>query len=966
MTFLPQRLYVQLLKLISMNNKIYFVFALFAVYFFSVAKAGAQMLEEVNFSPNASLHFDTYVTGINDSGFICGYYQNTAVGETQGFILSAKGKISRLYQTGYNIKVLSINEQKTSLVMASNASGTTYYKAYWNNVTDTIASLVAISNFQQNNCNALGINNKNDITGWYQGATNRWLFNSNDSTPLPLGSNAWNASRYMYSTIYYNTMAYATNDNGKTCGFYINGNVIAPFVYEAATNNYTVLNTSFKMKLYDINNSDMVVGEYQQANGFYTSFWGQVLGTGIIQVHSMNSLFSGGGNPIHSMANSINNKGEIVGAYQHPQSGAWVGFIYRPNQQEYRMPGFNFANHSWKLKNSDTGVNAVWTPNYYSNFNYTVTDPYVPAAGPLVDNLLALKSASVNIQNMPDSLCVSWKAFATERNLFTGSIPAYFIRKQLEFDKYRRNSRDFAGLCWGFTYASLLRAYDDANFTTVFNQPVNSNLTIIGNTNSDAILGIERMFLKQSDKLIFDKYSPDKYMQVSMWGGLYHLKNEFMKPQSACRPYGVGLSFNIKEHHSVLGYKIRTPRYFPFNFPVQQYDTLFIYDSNEPLDSTEIILVNSSLVGMAHDSILTTYVNPPWINFNQPTIQEIIATPNAQLKTTAIGDNSDKLTFSFNKDAYYHIIDQASATINYDQNGLVNNSNNITPIVQVDTRSKLPNGYLMDTTAHAIIATTHYTTSAMTWEMDNTLWSMGLNRIATVAEEDHATFKNKLISFGNSNTTTKTFTGYYNEINNANTMGVNIVVTGLSVSQGDSIITESPSSYQYKVRRIIGTSSTYNLVVYINDNDTLKQFQANNITLASNAAHTIEPYYNDNGKIKCVVKVDVGNDGNNDDTLFLNPTALSAAEVVAPSKLTIKPNPATTAITVTVTASVAEEVGSLLITDMQGRVVYSNQNMFIGRNEWVVPIEEYPSATYFLTILGKDGKVLAIQKFIKQ
>lgn len=925
----------------------------------------AQTLEEVNFSPNGAIHFDTYVTGINDSGYICGYYQNTVVSQTQGYIISPKGKTIRITQSGYDVKVQGINNQNTALVAMSNTSGTTYFKAYWDNNIDSISQLIGITNFQQNNCNALGINNKNDITGWYQGATNRWLFQSNDSTPLPAGSNAWNASRYMYSTIYYNTMAYATNDNGKTCGFYINGNVIAPFVYEASSNSYTVLNTAFKMKLYDINNSDMVVGEYQQTNGFYTSFWGQVTGAGIIQVHSMNSLFSGGGNPIQSLANGINNKGEIVGAYLHPQSGAWVGFIYRPNQNGYRMAGFNFDKHAWKLTNSSSGTNAIWTPNYYAPFKYTLVDPYVPAAGPLIDNLLMIRYASANIQNIPDSLCVSWKAFATERNLYTGSLTTYLIRKQIEFDKYRHNSRSFSGLCWGLSYSSLLRAYDDAVFTPLCNLPANSDISAIDNTNSDAITGIERMFLKQSDKAIFEKYQPGNYIQVGMWEGLYHLKNEFMKPMASARPFGIGLSFNSKEHHSVLGYKIRTPQYFPFDYPVQQYDSIFVYDSNDnPRDSNDVILINSSRVSMAHDSIITGYVNPPYINFNQPAIQEIAAIPNAQFKTTATGSDARSFTFSFNKEAYYQLTDQSGMHISLDQNGFTNNSTLLTPLEMVDYRSTLPTGFLMDTLQTAAVATTHYTANAMSWEMDNTLWSMGLNRSATATQTDYAQFKNKWIGFGNTDNAVKTFTGYFNEINSSGNMGVNIAVTGIDVQQGDSVITESPSIFQYKIWKVAGAAGTYNLIVYINDNDTLKLFQANNIALASNSAHTIDPYFNDGAGVKTVVKVDIGNDGINDDTLFISQAPLSASTLQAAHAISIYPNPATQAITIT--AQHADEAESIAIMDMSGKILYRKLHLPSGSNNWVIPVAQYPSATYLIALLDKNERVIAVRKFIKQ
>ncbi|GBL35882.1 hypothetical protein EMGBS15_14770 [Filimonas sp.] len=37
-----------------------------------------QTLEEVNFSPTTATPWNTYTTGINNKGFICGYYENAA------------------------------------------------------------------------------------------------------------------------------------------------------------------------------------------------------------------------------------------------------------------------------------------------------------------------------------------------------------------------------------------------------------------------------------------------------------------------------------------------------------------------------------------------------------------------------------------------------------------------------------------------------------------------------------------------------------------------------------------------------------------------------------------------------------------------------------------------------------------------------------------------------------------------
>src|SRR5262245_18519375 len=107
--------------------------------------AFSQTLEEVSFGPGTNTH----LTGINNRGFICGWYDSA--GATMGFVINPNGKIIRSsYTTSFSVKFMKINDLNTVLINKTTGSTIDVYKAYYDSVTETFPNgFVAMSNNQQ-------------------------------------------------------------------------------------------------------------------------------------------------------------------------------------------------------------------------------------------------------------------------------------------------------------------------------------------------------------------------------------------------------------------------------------------------------------------------------------------------------------------------------------------------------------------------------------------------------------------------------------------------------------------------------------------------------------------------------------------------------------------------------------------------------------------------------------------------
>lgn len=930
--------------------------------------ATAQQLEQVDMSSPSS-DYDTYVTGINNSGYVTGYYTPPG-GSNVGFIITPTGKkllLNPAFIGATDTKVESINNHGVA-VMSAVGSSYPLYKVYVDTVGDSIGTIVNISNVQQTNAQPVDINDLNDMSGWYQGSQ-RWLYVQHDSI-VPGGNSAWEANRYQTSgPTYYNSWGTGINNANKVAGFWVDGSMYTSYIYDNITHTFDTLASTSKVRTWDINNNNIVCGEYQQTNGFWMAYVADVSSGSYTAFNSLDELFDA--NTIQSIATGINDQGEIVGNFTHPGTGKSVGFIYHPADTAFMMPGFTFVNNTWGMKNSNVGTNPIWTSNYYGSFDYTNSDPYANINNG-IENYIATNYNGPT--PLPSGMCVAWLGFATEIDASGIGVSTDPTDQQSYLNIYRDNYLDrwvnpgistlFAGYCYGFSYTSLFHLYENQIFPNWFNLPLTYDTYNAPNTDVTAIKAVERTFIKQSDVETYNKYGFPNYNKLSMWGGLYRLKNTYRKSFTDTDPPALAIYIGGTNpgYHSILPYRVKTPTSLPFDHPTIEYDTLYIYDSNYPHDSSQYFTVNSYKFNAIHDSIYNaSYPDLVRVSFNKPGVRFASTVEHAQMKSTAGGVNYDAHMVFNLRNGYYNVASTNSqASVNGSGYTFNDNTTEFIPYKPEFNIDMTTTAHTMDTVNAANITTYNYTDSLMSWVQSNKSRTMKITRDALPAETDHSTQKNRLISYGNPDNVTKYLNAQLTQITDDISQATNIKISGICAAPGDSIVTESPTEFVYKVTKVVGTTScAYNLSTWtLYNGDSVKEFHAD-IPLDPNSSHTIDPYYD--GGTQVVVSIDNGNDGSIDDTIVIAGWPVGIEKIINEGGIKVYPNPVQDELTVEFAHSGDYNI---MITDVIGKVIYNNPVSATGKIK--VPMAGYAAGVYLIQVADSKGAAILKNKIIKQ
>jgi hypothetical protein len=267
----------------------------------------------------------------------------------------------------------------------------------------------------------------------------------------------------------------------------------------------------------------------------------------------------------------------------------------------------------------------------------------------------------------------------------------------------------------------------------------------------------------------------------------------------------------------------------------------------------------------------------------------------------------------------------------------------------------------MDTTKSVDITTTNYTANLMSWLQTNRSRTMNINRQAQPTETDHSTQKNRLMTYGNPDNVTKYLNAQMTEITEDLSQGTNIKLSNICAAQGDSIVTESPSAFVYKLTKVTGTMScTYDITSFtLYNSDSIIEYHGS-VLLDPNSSHTIDPYFN--GGTELVVIVDNGNDGTADDTVFVAGWPLGVKEnIIQKNGIKIYPNPVQNELSIEF-----PNAGnySIAITDVVGRTVYSNTAVVTG-GKIQIPMAQYPVGLYLIQVSDSKGTTLLKDKVIK-
>lgn len=936
--------------------------------------AAAQVLEEVNFSPATTTNFNTYVTGINNNNFISGYYTNTA-GFKKGFVVNPMGKKiiidgASMTPAYDHISVEGINDSNTVIINATDAAGNiTIMKGYYDSILKQYNVVAVSGNGQPNVAKPFAINNYNVYAGWYPNLTERWLFTLNDSSissTLP-----WDADRYYNGSAWDPTYVLGNNDADLLCGYVIDGGINTPLVYDAVTSTFDVLPFANQMKIHDINNNNTICGEYKLASGVWCGFYANYTTGAISGFHSITSFFNTAS--IQSVINGMNDKGEFAGAYFHPTTNTWVGFVFRPNLNEYRMPGFAYATDAWSMVNNNVNASTdVFTPNFYGSFNYNTVDPFAYNGFPLLNNVILTMNPGATL---PPSTSVSWKGFAKEdiaAQLMSVTNVSYYENnlKPLLYNKYTSSylSSPFNGYCFGFSYTALLRKYRDSLFHAWYNMPLNTNLSTVPNTDTNAVLSIERMFLKQYSQIWKNGMFPDT---TSYWSGMYRVKSEFLKDAQHTNPSSLGIGLGTAASptggHNVLPYKIRTPKKFPFDTPSQEYDTLYVYDSSNANDSTQQYIVLHPLTGRngeGHGN--TSWPNTYEIRFQKPGIRDFIVTQYSALKTDRSLQDSI-FNFAVSKHNYFDVKNSSLNVMSYTSSGFSNNCSNIFPDPAEALNLAVPKFFTSDTVSGFTLNTSNYSDSVMQWNLTKSYLCMGITRKALPGETDYSSFNHRTLTYGNPDNVLKKLNCYFIQLKSDGTQATTVLVNNLNMVQHDSILTENPSEYIYKITKISAGATSYDLSTYTFNNDTARQFNSNNIPLNGNSSHLIDGFYGVNQN-QTVIYIDNGLNGNFDDTLFVTEVPLNIIHAPLAFQLNfdLYPNPVENELHI-LGKNIPPDDYTCIIASFDGRIVLNQEYQYQSANNPIrINTSSLANGNYMLFIRNGRGDVVSRSKFAKQ
>lgn len=980
-------------------NKCLIIFAI-ALICFSQSKA-QYSLDEVIVHDNT----DTRLLDVNNKGMICGYYIHHTTSNEVGFVINDAGRIHNFFApVGYtHTRVVSINDRDTPtiLIRASNSialnADADVFKSYYFPKGDSFSQWQQIT-LSVTNGYPTRVNNNNHMLGWYaQGSSINsaryfWLYFDSLQTKPANHSSQYYATRYTKPPAAPQpTFGSGINDNGIMCGYYydLNNQTYTSFVFDINTNAFTIFNNFSGRQLYDINNSGFVVGRLisgSNERAFMGTYSGTTLTSILIPIfsQSMESEFTG-----------VNDDTVIVGNYKHPTSGRWIGFVYRRNVSEFKLPGFIFNRHTWKMRNNhdysaSPNDTDIWTNKYFGSPNYGNYDIYAN------QSVKISKDIWPDGWQLADKSSYTWLGFCQEideyqygpnaNNSNNDSLNYQVTHRPLMFEKYTIYTADgegkhlteiinndsfaygsFGGYCYGFSYTVLQKLYDSTTYKNWFNVTQNKDAADYNNSDTQAINTIERTMIKQLDGNVYSQHGAPNFRKVPMWTGLYRLKNEFRKSHSEINPRTISFKITNNGWHSTMPYKIKTPLTLPID---NQRDTVFIYDSNIPNDSNQYFLVkgNMSIFNTNHDSFSNAYYTSgvTSINFNKPGVKDLPEfyghKKHSNLKPNGINDDEPFYTFAINGSEDYTLKNNGNDSAYFVGDEFENNIEELTPKIPYN-KKPIPFAYMSDTAnAFSLKANVDNSYPFTKWTIINNTYAMGILRpTSNNTETDYGVFKNKYIAYGSKDNATKVMTLSYIQADYFDEFGVNYKIKNFVVKQDDSFITSSPEDYWYKIVRIGGDSTEYDISLQILDNGNLRTLNTT-IGINGNSTHVYDPYYNGPQGNQLVIFVDEGNTGTYNDTLFLDPINIKEQFKNA-TYVSVYPNPVNDYLSIEL-SNHFNAAYELNITDITGKQIMKESiNLRSGKAS--ISLSNLSSGLYIVQI-KKDGDNIYREKVFKK
>lgn len=777
---------------------------------------------------------NTYVTCINDSGDVGGYYEDGT--GTHGFLfkLNQSDTVIFNYPGAAQTFVYGVNNAD-KVIGAYNYTGVnTDNEGFTCDVFGTYTDITTSWISGMDITIGRDINDAGCMVGDYKQSTTHVCFS------MCGGNNV--SFHYNYNPTYINSL----NNTGKRAGFWIDGSYRHGLIYDYG--NWTEIDYpgATRTMFTSVNDSNIAVGVFNLTRSF-------LYRNGVFKEIKK-------ADATDFQIRDINNEGMVCG-YFKDASNVYKGFFmpvwdigFRPNPD-----GWNFGN---------TMAN-IWPSSWTQQFDYR-RDPYLGGFSSFPKMTYSDGTIdTINRRFFPD-----WPLFVESvgEDQCYNNLLGFRYLKNSSFLRYRSLLRWWGGSCFGFVQSSFM-AWDSI-------QRFKVEFPLVGPwTPSNKLY---QLSLTDENRKCINKLMVRQF-QSSYWNYIVPIINNTSPLQTLSQLQTYFLDKNDDERglciynqngsggHIVNAYKI--------TIDTVTWDTsyIYIYDNNYPNDTTRKIKIHNSQNCWWYNLSPNGDVGawewggfnanrgldlclPASFFYNAPNIDSV------SKKNLLVGkDKSGNIEIYNSEGCDFSIRDASGNITGYLAGQVYQDIPNSVAMVPGSGSSQVPIGYFLPDDNYTITMNNFSSTGLYFNLIGNSNTYTYSRSGATLPQEDVIAVGSAGLSVTNNDNTSKIITLGTIIENTDNEMTVDISDLGLSSGSTVNIVPVDSS----RVKLIsTGLATTYQLDVrYLNVNGEAN-YSNSSISLQPNCAHYITPDWDNLQTQNVTIYVDCGDDGTNEDTLY--------------------------------------------------------------------------------------------------
>jgi len=945
---------------------------------------------------------ETFFYDINDSGVIVGSFVN-ATGGTSALVLFPNGKTYTYNHESYTTtEFMGINNEGKIVGRAHNGNPSEALP-----IIGIVTVVEGVGNFYASSYGLEGINtfrepqkinDNNFCAGTFRSTGNyRWI-------NFELQEEPWTQASIIYSEgqgssfTQYNTYGLGLNNLNEVSGFYLNGSQYYPLIYNYPGTNPSNFHTPAQYnpdgipqagtKINDINDDGFVVVEYKGAG----NIWQGCVGFYDPISNSINyqSQF-----PFHtaegSSALGINNNKDYVGYYF--KDGIRMAFA------AYTDPRMllGVSSSDWYGENfTNDDINFRYSSSAYV-YDYSSEDPYTGDQVNFIENYMNMLGMSFCC-SMLDSfnagqMYPSWKSYVlaqTSQRVYE-NVNGMQIPKLSEIAKWMAISDTaFRGNCLGMSLFAGQFMIDNAINTARFPGLLflDSLIEIDNNTLSsfqkqdvkEAIAACQIYSKKPSFNSIDHEnllyfYLPFQYAMseaeyAERFDSIYAINTKFYDQFYASldpdhEDYSIlGLEFyDVAGRHAV--FPIGVSRYVDLNLRI---DTIFVHDPNYPQEVLMIEIDYDNFLVNAYVGNEQVYINELGqseiaVAYAATTIRSLELEDNTGFKPLSSSGTANKSTHNgydiyLKKLCDYKIEDINDANIYIEKTGatLNNNMPGVETILDYND-DNLPD-MLRSYTYSGVKAMLQNCASTNNWLYAHPEGDMIMSRGDVALGETDIVYNQgnymkienpdaieKHIKFG----TLSDFTGEESAV----------VFDSFTLASGDTVALEAMDQYHFKLLNGLDNSNHYDLFVRYLSSDQTFTWNMSNVQISANTNHIVVLQPDVPGQ-EVIILVDVGQDGSIDETIVEEPTGIKP--IIEDWNVKLFPIPAIDILNIETSHSLPK--GTLVkLYNAEGKLLH--QSSVGSKTEIAIPLSGMSSGMYLIKLENQNYTIWN-GKFIKK